>query len=229
MTQKKCRKFINEMNRWAKAPDGTNLWRRRLDEESDEWTLHNDVTWNAWFIYIVDDEWAELRKAQTDGKQLQINYGSGWKDLELNDDRMENTSYRNWRIKPEVEFPVYRRRKESGCIARFDSEDTYKILMSSDIDSPIGCVVLTTEYYDRDDIWEPVETVEIYGETYYDTQPVRAWDNDPIYSELRFIDAKNGRVFSPSSGYRTGPAFENYAPIKCIEDWMVEAWKELKL
>ncbi len=67
MTHKK------EIERWANCPDGTKVWVRG-NGDSKGWFLFEsiDVIWNKNFIYIVDDEYAELRKAEADGKTIQM-------------------------------------------------------------------------------------------------------------------------------------------------------------
>ena len=162
MTQGAARKWHKEIKRWAESPDGTKVWGKC--SKDGKWYTHDNPPFWPICDYIVDDQWAELRKAQIDGRQLQMKNAKGdWYDARLGYDVLDYTSPESWRIKPEVEFPVYRRHKEKGCIAKFHSPDTYEIVISADKYGIAGITVNTTESYDREDIWEEVPTVTIDG------------------------------------------------------------------
>jgi len=116
-------KHGKEIKYWAEHPDGTRVWQR-TDDIGSEWELNLFPKWHETFHYIVADEWAELRKAQEDGKQLQ------WKgsDAVLGYYSMHNTNIEDWRIKPdEPEEPVY----EYQWIYRIptDKDGTYYMSM----------------------------------------------------------------------------------------------------
>ncbi len=229
MTQEDARKWYKEIKRWVKAPNGTEVWWR--NEKETEWIRKDNVLFYNNMIYVVDDEWAELRKAQIDGKQLQkkVLNEHTWTNNILDEENMIYSSPSNWRIKPEIEFPVYRRHKIHGFIIRFDDYGTGTIVMSENKQVyMIGDSGDTWCPYNNERVWEPVETVEIDGVTYYDTQPVWAWDDGHIIKEIRFIDAKN-KCFFDHWGYCNGERPDRVAPVKNIEDWMIEAWKKLKI
>ena len=92
----------DEICYWAKQPDGTMVW---FKYGNNDWKLTSGPVWRAHTKYIVDNEWAELRKAQADGKQLQIETKSGWKFKKLTLDQVRLHKSHWWRIKPEE--PVY--------------------------------------------------------------------------------------------------------------------------
>jgi len=99
-----------EIGRWVNSPEGTGVWINK--QHGNGWFLHSDKSMNCWypeFLYVVDDEWAELRKAQIDGKQLQLNptfsKNGVWMDKKLTDDRMSFDTPKQWRIKHDE--PVY--------------------------------------------------------------------------------------------------------------------------
>ena len=131
-------------------------------------------------------------------------------------------------IKPEVKFPVYRRSKCTNIIVRFDAPMEGEIVMSDNPDEPIGHYGKAWARFDFEDTWEEVPTVTIDGDIFYDTQPVWVWDYDDDDRILRFIDAVNRCTFS-SNGSRKGYMWNHYATPKCIDDWMIEWWKELKV
>jgi PAS domain-containing protein len=56
-----------EIKYWAEHPDGTGVRHKTAD---GKWHRHGTVHWLENITYIVDDEWAELRKAQADGKDI---------------------------------------------------------------------------------------------------------------------------------------------------------------
>ena len=101
------REHEKEMIRFAEAPEGTLVWQ--FFEDSNKWILVFPG-WDKNNKYVVDDEWAELRKAQIDGKQLQRKDGVGdvgqqrWRDDSLSG--MDQSEYvskpTDWRVKPNV-------------------------------------------------------------------------------------------------------------------------------
>ena len=94
-------KHEDEICRWARMPVRTEVWFR--NNHSNRWLSTSCPGWENDF-YIIDDQWAELRKAQTDGKQLQYKEDLGlWKDTTFTNEDI-NTLFGRWRIKPK---PVY--------------------------------------------------------------------------------------------------------------------------
>ena len=92
-----------EIIRWACSPSNTAVWY--TIKEYGDWFKTSNPSWMEDGIYIVDDKWAELRKAQADGKQLQsLITPDRFADNLLTEYLMNNTEPSNWRIKPE---PVY--------------------------------------------------------------------------------------------------------------------------
>lgn len=226
MTQTSAKRWYKEIERWAKATDGVKVWCR--NEKGTEWTLKDNVIFNNDMIYVVDDEWAELRKAQIDGKQLQllqISTNARLEDAKLDDEFMAFTDPKDWSIRPEIEFPVYIREKIQGFIVRFDDYETGTIVMSDNKNWKIGFIF---EKWISCINSDAVETVEINGQTFYDTQPVLAWDHTDFVRYIGFIDAKNNCLFS-SRGERNGWKPEHIMPVKHIEDWIIEAWQKLRL
>ena len=59
-----------EIQRWATCPDGTKVWWK---DNLRDWLLTVNASWNKKYNYIVDDEYAELRKAEADGKSIEYN------------------------------------------------------------------------------------------------------------------------------------------------------------
>ena len=86
----------DEIVRWANSAEGTNVWLKRVN---GVWVIINAPSWDKNYIYIVADEWAELRKAQADGKQLEVLIGSTWisETLLVGHESVSGTNV--WRIK----------------------------------------------------------------------------------------------------------------------------------
>ena len=59
-----------EMIRFAKSPDRTRIWWRTI--ESRDWSTSYIPSWAKGYVYIVDDEWAEIRKGDADGIIIQF-------------------------------------------------------------------------------------------------------------------------------------------------------------
>ena len=103
----------NEIKRWADCPDGTKIWYKT--PISTTWSTIEYPSWTERVKYIVDDEYAELRKAHTDGKQIEFQSMSGvWWCME-NPSWIEESS--KYRIKPEpkvVKMTMEQLNKELG-------------------------------------------------------------------------------------------------------------------
>lgn len=228
MTQTTARKFVNEVKRWVRAEEATNIWVKCASGE--RWDLRCDVHFSPDCIYIVDDEWAELRKAQADGKQLRhyCSDESRWCDQPLEEIHWNHGNPAEWRIKSEVKFPVYFLSEATDTIYRFDDEETATAVITDDSKTTIGKKYPLHIRYCNTDRWRKLNTVTIEGITYCDTQPVWAWDGDSSVRYVKFIDAVNKTVFN-IGGERHGAAYDHYAPIEYIDDWMIEVWKKLKI
>ena len=90
----------DEIQYWAEHQDGMIVQFRT--PESIFWYKTDQPQWKPRNVYIVDNEWAFLRKAQREGKQLQcLNYfNPGWTDVSLDIDATKVTTPEEWRIKP---------------------------------------------------------------------------------------------------------------------------------
>ena len=92
---------VDEIKYWAEHPNRTKVWIKSSNDTS--WKLSDScIAWFSSSKYIVDDEWAELRKAQADGKQLQCKYeDSNWINCTLTLEEIKNYgNNKEWRIKP---------------------------------------------------------------------------------------------------------------------------------
>ena len=91
----------DEICYWSKHKDGTKVWGKM---KSGKWVILDQLFWTGFSGYIVDDEWAELRKAQEDGEQLQFTNGvDEWIDSELTLSyirKQHSNEVQKWRVKP---------------------------------------------------------------------------------------------------------------------------------
>ena len=67
-------KHKEEIIRWANSPKGTKVWIKHI---VGNWFLcEGTIAWNEKYQHIVDDEWAELRKAYVDGETIEYTMDS---------------------------------------------------------------------------------------------------------------------------------------------------------
>lgn len=88
---------------WSKHANGTTVWARPIEGEGD-W-IKGMPAWYEEYCYVVDNEWAELRMAQIDGRKLQKVFNGKWEDTYLLISSTSTSIPSDWRVKP-VE-PIY--------------------------------------------------------------------------------------------------------------------------
>ena len=100
MTHKK------EIIRWASSHNNTQVWykfKQPIAGNDDKWYLTTYCpSWRSDCHYVVDDEWAEIRKAVIDGKTIQKETKRGWVDIKFTKKTLtKNKNVNKYRIKPE--------------------------------------------------------------------------------------------------------------------------------
>ena len=113
------------MHRLADAPHGTKVWVKR---STGSWETQQSVGWFDNFTYVIDDGWAEIRKAMVDGKIVEFYNGCNYNDTQFSIDEIGTTGHTlsSYRIKPDVVEPVYYYQYEkisdsnNGCISISD-------------------------------------------------------------------------------------------------------------
>ena len=96
-------KHRDEIVRWANSKEGTSVWYKPMGYS--DWFLSDSkgISWDKDTLYICNDNWANLRKARADGKQLQRISNTGeWLDTKLASQPSHSTE--KWRIKPRIEL-----------------------------------------------------------------------------------------------------------------------------
>ena len=97
----------DEIHRLADAPQGTKIWYRA--KLNGTWVLSNNYNWQEGCFYIINDEWAEIRKAMIDSKVIEISNKKIWSNSlnSVTDMGLDGISIKDYRIKPDVVEPVY--------------------------------------------------------------------------------------------------------------------------
>lgn len=88
------RKHKDALLHWL---DGGNVWFRVAGDPKDTWCLNSDPHFVEGYIYVPDDEYAELRKAWYDGEQIQVKSNGRWISVSKPDWVLPPEDYR---IKP---------------------------------------------------------------------------------------------------------------------------------
>ena len=108
MNKKVIKKYRDVFDWWL---DGGSVWCK----DNDKWQLADVIGWFSNVIYVQNDQYAEFRKAQADGKVIQCNIIEGQSEQEhyaYKDSQwyaVENFKYASshYRIKPdEPKFKV---------------------------------------------------------------------------------------------------------------------------
>ncbi len=104
MTKEAIEKFRNVIEDFMEFPD-LGVWMRHCDEP-DSWTLTDNPLFDLSYLYVYNDNHAELRKCHEDGLTIQScatkeNFmtciGTEWYDLDFCDFKLTPEYYR---VKP---------------------------------------------------------------------------------------------------------------------------------
>ena len=123
-------KHKKEIKRWANSPDGTKVWVK-IDTKQG-WVPLVSPSFIKENVYIVDDEYATMRKAFMDGVTIQYNNcDNHWRDLILDSDVPVAWGYpvENYRIKPEEpkvkKVPTYQIVFRTDDVIPFSTSELY--------------------------------------------------------------------------------------------------------
>jgi hypothetical protein len=103
MNRELIKKYKTEFNYWLNG--GSLVLGQEKPDNSFEWVLPTTVSWNnPSCIYIINDEYAELRKAIAEGKTIQYSpltqTHNRWDDIKPYPS-MFTSPVKNFRVKPE--------------------------------------------------------------------------------------------------------------------------------
>ena len=126
----KTRVREQEMIRFAKSEEGTEVWYRY--KTSTNWDTILKPAWNKPCIYIIDNEYAELRKKSADtGRPIQM-YNPISLEWETPTFELDfSAPIESYRLEPEedgFEYPIYKRHKLTGCVVMF-TEKKYGVIV----------------------------------------------------------------------------------------------------
>ena len=114
-----------EIIRWAKCPDKTGVWWKNCE---NEWILVDSPMWRKNKIYIVDDEWAEYRKSQIDGKIIECYQGDYYPLEQCNQKARDfklSPADDYYRIKPEEPVYEWQWMYYNYVLKKYDITDTF--------------------------------------------------------------------------------------------------------
>ena len=141
-------KHKEEIIRWANCPDDTGVWTRNINAKK-EWIKLSIPFWSNNRVYVVDDEYAELRKAQADGESILFN-GNRYNDLDF-DSPLEYYSIEKKFI------PILKKSIESGRVMCFIGLTKGVVIDDNgSVEYDVGEVVNNLVRYDNELHWEDV-------------------------------------------------------------------------
>ena len=91
-----------------------------LYKDCSEWFLTYEPSWTEDFIFVQNDEYAELRKAQADGKIIQH------KHCNDSDSKFKDCCYPIWEYEDDFRFDYHLYDKEGFCIICGNYNKNYK-------------------------------------------------------------------------------------------------------
>jgi len=240
LTKEQWKKHKEVIKWFYEQPEGTKLWAK--SKLCDEWCLTDTPYWYNYHTYIINDEFAELRKAIADGKEIEyLTNDNKWVDLNTKDPSYDfYLTPEHYRIKKEVKFPIYK--KNDFMVVKFYDKSVFKIMFIFDKSKLkkwwdtnfISIGVNSAIYSDNCKFirfdsreWEDVLYDEEKG--LWDGQPVFGWDNNDLARCVGFYDAKNKSLFL-LDGTRSEEQsnFDNYEPYPHLDDeWIIKAYNKL--
>ena len=80
LTKKQWNKHRKAIEWFYNQPKGAKVWFKG-DADYDIWELTETPSWSLEYTYIINDEYAELRKAIADEKDIEfLDYYNKWKE-----------------------------------------------------------------------------------------------------------------------------------------------------
>ena len=121
MSKEVIKKYKAEFDHWL--DEGSILCRSKANLQ-ESWNEIKEPLWLDIYLYIINDEYVEFRKAFADGKKIEfldtVDYS--WTTWEPSVGFGSHTG--GYRIKPdEPKFPCYYKEKSSGIIVYFKGDD----------------------------------------------------------------------------------------------------------
>lgn len=162
------RKHRNEIIRFANSESGTKVWFKYANMD---WGKIKIPTWyEDNHAYIVDDEYASLRKESIDtGRPIQVKDSVTGKWVIPSYELEFTLPLENYRLKPEFNYPIYKKAKNNGSITKFTGRREGVVVEATKKSQSIGHFIG----------YKPVEWVE-HTDTnvweYGNINPTLFWD-----------------------------------------------------
>ena len=138
---------------------------------------------------------------------------------------MDTSRWIPWH-KPVETYPIYKQSTYSNIIVKFTDLDK-GVVIRGNRDYKLG-INNTWKTHTSMENWKEPDVLIDKERDLYDKQPVMVWQDKSTHRrELKFYNVLNNCTFG-YKGERIGYAYENYEPVKEIQEWMVEAQKTLE-
>ena len=235
ISRKQWKKNRAAIEWFYEQPEDTEIWCRK--KNSEDWFTTPEPTWSNEYIYVINDKYADFRKAIADGKEVEYfnDYSKEWEPLNTKMYNRKFFAMVRYRIKPKIKFPRYL--KNNFMVVKQINENEIEIVFifnpkkaktpDNSFNLKIGdkyCI------YHFNDLENFKEILYDKKRKLWDGQPVWCWDR--IYNfqkDLRFYDAKNKCTFEVECGARDGLEYSFYEPYPYLDDkWVIKAYNKLK-
>jgi len=221
-----------EIQRWLNTLDEPLIWVKEKENTFSSWHKQPFLScnWLDNYIYIIDDNLAELRKLQIDKPGTKFEY---WSERSKKWKKIQPINWNiniDYRIKIKYKYPIFKvgnKGTDGEYIVKFTSITNGEIVFAMPNNYYTVGEKLTNWVKHTDESWQDVLYDEEKG--LYDKQPVLCYDNlDLTTRVLNFYDTKNKTTFS-SDGTRNGCGYDNYIPYSHPDDdFIIEMYKNLE-
>ena len=195
----KTRQHKEEMIRFAKSEDGTEVWFRQ--KSGTNWDTVLKPAWAEDKIYVLNDKYAELRKKSIDEdipiqvyNRLHSEWATPTYKLKFDAD------IKLYRLKPkegEFKYPIYKRNLTAGHVVEFTSITEGVIIKDTEhsrsVYHNIGDKLDSLLPHTNIDIWEDYDYIE---PTYY-----YRWEKLSSNNKIRVSDLISDR-YAEKNEYR---------------------------
>jgi len=188
-----------------------------------KWRVDMTKKWYRENKHILD-AWAE-------DKEIEVFISGEWQPVDKNKEFwIEGAKYR---IKPEIEYPIYAKRKDYNIWVKFIAEDVFEVIgmkpptnISEMYGTYVGEIIEHGHPHTNDEIWEIIPNPYELR----DKDAILGWNNgDKTIRIVGFWDAEHGGPFS-YDGTREGFSYQKYEKMLPWDepDWVKETRKYLE-
>jgi len=234
LTRKEWNKHREAIKWFYSQPEDAKIWCKIYDTSyptyMQDWHLTDRPGWTLDGVYVINDEYAEIRKAIADGKEVLVKDVTNCEWVKIRQTNPNDNFYepvREYRIISGKDL-IYK--KNDFMVVKFIEDNKFKVLFIFNKEKAakngvkIGDVI---EGNILDKQWKTVLYDDKRG--FWDGQPVWAWDDETEVGRcLEFYNALDKGVFD-DDGSRSDFSYYNYEPYPHIEeDHVIESYNKLK-